>query len=811
MRENLDIAPGPFEDLLIVDISGTVATGYAGKLFANYGARVVNIEPPEGFPTRRLEPLLKGGCSAMHGYLNANKESVVTVDPLMHPAVSAADLILVDPQTLPPSKPLEDFDTNVCAISWFGLNGPYANYHGSDAAILALSGLMRAIGEPQGPPIIPQGYQAQMIGGLSAFNGALGFLLGQAQANKANRSAPSFCLDASIYEASMCLTDLAPINAYNNNPLPSRMGINRFPPTYPLGIWPCKDGWLGVTCLSPGQWHSFCKLLGLDDYAEIPLFQSSVSRLESADVLEPMILEALLKHSAEELFYRGQAMRIPLARVPTMDELFSVDQYVQRQAFADYSCRDETFQGPTLPFRLLKTPPVLGGRVADLGANNERWGNTDHTSNPISGVEKEASPRKEASPSEETLSHLPLQGLRIIDLSMGWAGPLAARNLADLGATVIKVESCTRFDWWRSWEATKEWIEDDGAEKSLPYNYANRNKLDITLDLESDAGRDLLLRLVADADAVVENYSGGVLPRLKLDYEHMAKVNPELVMVSMRAFGCTGPWANFRAYGSTIEHSSGLPHLSGNEHQLPVMQHVAMGDSIAGLNGTAALLTALYHKKLTGQGQFVDLSQAECLFPLAAPGILHQSVYGQKPQRFGNKHADHVPYGVFPCSGEDRWLLLEVQNNVDWQRFCDRYPQFLSFKQLSVVERREQNDKIETALVEWTQDQDAAFLMRELQRMGITAAVLNDGADLLKDPHLLARGYQQFIERDFVGRQPHPSPPWRLGVQPLTVTAPAPTLGQHNQLVLGETLGLNQAELELLAEAGVIGSKPRLK
>ena len=151
----------PFQHLLIVDVSGTIASAYAGKLFADYGARVVNVEPLEGFATRCIEPMLDDGSSAMHGYLNANKESVSTDNPLDHPAVVAADLVLVDPSTCS----IDRISTNICAISWFGMNGPYA---GSDATVQALTGLMRGIGDPEGPPVIPAGYHAQVIGGVSA-------------------------------------------------------------------------------------------------------------------------------------------------------------------------------------------------------------------------------------------------------------------------------------------------------------------------------------------------------------------------------------------------------------------------------------------------------------------------------------------------------------------------------------------------------------------------------------------------------------------------------------------------------------------
>lgn len=782
----------PFQDLLIADISGTVATCYAGKLFADYGARVVNVEPLSGFSTRNLEPLLGNGESALYGYLNAGKESVTTEDAAGHEAVAGADLVLLDPGQVT----FDEIRTNVCAISWFGLDGPYAEYQGSDAVIQALTGLMKGIGEAEGPPLIPSGYQAQMLGGLSAFNGALAQLMGPSAQKTDGEHRSSFVLDASIFEANLCLTELAPINAFNGNPVAFRMGINKFPPTYPLGIWPCRDGWLGVTCLSPSQWHSFCELLELDDLIDVPLFQSSAARLEAADLIEPRILEALRQRSAEELFYRGQAMRIPLARVPTMAELFSVDQYVQRQAFGVYRSGDEAFAGPAIPFRLLESPPKLGGELAALGADNESW---------LGSVG--SYPVRRWPP--ETGSQ-PLAGLKVVDLGMGWAGPLAARNLADLGATVIKVESCTRFDWWRSWEATEEWIESDGAEKSLQFVYVNRNKLNVTLDLESQRGRELLLELVAQADALLENFSGEVMAKLRLDYEHLKAVNPGLVMLSMPPFGGVGPWSGFRAYGSTVEQSSGLPHLNGTESHPPTMLHVAYGDAISGLNGTAALLTALYHKRRTGQGQLVDISQVECLFPLAAPGILHQAVHGVAPPRPGNRHPERVPHGVYPCEGDDNWLLIQVNSDDEWTKLCRLVLPLAPYQSLDAEERQHQCELIESILIEWLSVQDARELMHRLQAEGLVAAVLSDMPGVMQDMHLQARGYWQMLERDFVGVQPHPSPPWRLSAEPISVKTPAPTLGQHNSLVLGEMLGVSESQLEELTSAGVIGTRPRL-
>ena len=221
-----------------------------------------------------------------------------------------------------------------------------------------------------------------------------------------------------------------------------------------------------------------------------------------------------------------------------------------------------------------------------------------------------------------------LRGIRIVDLSMGWAGPLATRHLADMGAEIIKVESCVRFDWFRGWEASQRWIDDNRAEKHPPFNSLNRNKLDVTLDLSRKRGRELLLQLVGLSDAVIENFAASVLPKLGLGYEEFKRVQPAIVMVSMPGFGARGPWRNYRAYGSTAEQAAGLPHLSGDPESPPTHVHIALGDAVAGLNGAAAMLTALRHLRRTGKGQFVDLSHSECLFPFGVHGLAEQALTG---------------------------------------------------------------------------------------------------------------------------------------------------------------------------------------
>ncbi len=359
---------------LVVDMGGSVSTTYCAKLFADYGATVINLETEQGFATRQLPPFTLGASrdSAMHGYLNADKKSVrldCLSDSALAKILSHADLVLSDGLADTPEDTRLRMD-----ISWYGESGPYAEFIGTDAQCFALNGMLRTIGHPEGPPLIPSGYQAQIVGGMTAFVGAMGQVLAQ----ELNPSAPSLRMHTSIFEAVLCFTEVGAITAYNTGLEGERLGINRFPPTYPLGVFPCRDGWIGLTVLTPGQWRTFCELLELTEFSDVDLFQSAVGRLESVDLLEPLICEKLLQLSSKELFYRAQNAGVPLARVPTMEELFQVDQFVHRQAFAQVDFADGTaLLAPTIPFRLFQTPPRLGGAVASLGAHTDEFTGND--------------------------------------------------------------------------------------------------------------------------------------------------------------------------------------------------------------------------------------------------------------------------------------------------------------------------------------------------------------------------------------------------------------------------------------------------
>ncbi len=813
-----DTSAGALAGIHVVDLAGTVATAYCGKLFSDLGAAVTNLEPPgDGHPIRRLPPFHPKAsapeASALATWLSLGKRSVAAgpEDPEGRGLLESGHLILdADPAA---ERRLLEGQTRL-SISWFGASGPYAGRTATDPVINTHTGAARAIGPADGPPILATGHTPQVVAGTLAYVGAVGHLL----ARETGRLDAPLHLDVSILEAAMCITEPGPPGTLATGEIRPRVGINRFWPTYPVGIYPCRDGWLGVTTVTPSQWRSLCSLLGLDELGAEPRYQVSINRLEDADRIDAALRPRLLARTAREWVEAGQAARVPLALAPTPAELFDLEQFRERGAWVEAEHPDQgRFLAAGTPFRLHRTPAATGGKAPRLGAHDatEAAGSHGHAAQPAVDQEQpdRVPARRPAHRQTGRRSDL-LQDIRIVDLTMGWAGPLATRQLADLGADVIKVESCQYFDWWRGWESTPESIAQKLYEQSTAFNTTGRNKLGITLDLTSRRGVDLLLRLVAKSDAVIENYTASVLPRLGLDYERLRQANPELVMVSMPPFGRSGPWMNHRAYGSTVEQASGLPHLNGRAGDPPTMQHVALGDPIAGINAAAALLTALRHRRRTGEGQYVDLSHVQSMFPLAAHGLIEQAVRGAPPERSGGRHPLFAPWGVYPCIGAEPWITVTVETGEQWRGLCDvlgmdaEDPGFAS-----ATDRKQREDELDSALATRTRLHDGLALERRLTSAGVPAAVLRNTLDVLYDPHLEARGYWQWRERAYVGNQPNPSAPFRPvaddgASRPYAVEWPAPTLGQHNREVLTRLLGLSGDELKALERDNVIGTEP---
>lgn len=767
----------PLAHLRVMEAGSGVALAYAGKLFADFGATVVKLEPPGGDPLRREPPLVATGDgsaeSALFAWLNTNKRSVT--EP---PAASGFDVLLEarPTGTRGPEAPI------TALISWFGESGPYAGFAATDVTCRALAGVFTGTGPAEGPPSMLGGIAGAVLGGIAAFNAVAASLLSGAPRR----------LELSIHEANVTVAEYQAAQGLTHPEVDHRHGVNRFAPTCPLGVYRCREGWLGVTIVTPAQFRSFCEMIGAPGLGRDPRFVMGLDRLRHVAELEALFVPRLAERSAAEWFEEAMARRLPFAVVPDMATLLATPTHRARGAFGTVRIGDARFEGPTLPQRLTRTPPLPGGSAPRLGTDDGQ---------PLP-------PRIAKAPVRNT--DLPLAGLRVVDLSMGWAGPLCTRQLADLGAEVVKVEARQYPDWWRGVDPREAFFAERQYEKDLRFGVLNRNKAGVTLDLTAPEGVALLKRLVRDADAVVENYAREVLPKLGLDYPALAAERPDLVMVSMPAFGGSGPWRDARAYGSTLEHASGLPSVSGEADWPPTTNQLAYGDPVGGLNAAAALLTALLHRARTGEGQHIDLAQVECMFPLVAPWIVAQSATGSPGPRLGNRHPTQVPHGCFPCAA-DGWVAVAVTDDAAWQGLCRVVgrPELAADPTLATAAgRRTREAALEAMLADWTRRRIADDAMAALQAEGVAAAALRWPTGLYHDPHLSARGFWQPTERAFLGAHTQPSAPFReAGRGPYAVRRPAPTLGEDNAAVLGGRLGLSAAELERLEADGVIGTE----
>jgi len=776
------------------------ALAYCGKLFADFGAEVVKVEGPGGDPDRSWPPLVDVGGgrreSAFFAWLNTNKQSVIAGpgDAARLVEIAGAADVLIDaragawddpgPAGQPALKARFPHLT-VISLSWFGESGPYKDYKGADAVVRALAGLVRNVGPLEAPAMLSE-HQSYAPAALSGFSAALGALFA---------GGPGRRFEVSIHDANTLIGEFQLAVLTQTGAEEHRWGRNRFFPVFVTGVYPTKQGWLGVTAFSGDQWRGFCDMLGVPELATREGYANPTDRLMRADEIDALVEARLASRTAREWADEAIGRRVPLVVAPDMATLLATKVHRDHGAFGEVRIGEARFEAPVLPQRLTATPPTAVGVAPLAGAQTSTWRPPPPRGAP-------AEPRKA----------LPLEGVRIVDLTMGWAGPVGTRQLADLGAELIKVEGRGYPDWWRGADYTDEGIAAFGYEKPLHFNWVNRNKIGITLDLTSPDGVELLLGLVRTADAVVENYGQGVLTGFGLDYERFRAVRPDIVMMSMPAFGAATPWAEVRAYGSTLEQASGLPLLTGGPDERPTMNHVAYGDPIGGLSACPALLTALLHRQRTGEGQYIDLSQVECLFPLVAPWLIEQAVNGQVSPRSGSRHPAYVPHGCFPCDGDDAWVVIAVTDDVAWRALGDVIgrPDLAGDPALATAAgRRAREAELEAAITGWTRARSPDEAMEALQAAGVAAGAARGLSEVvLYEPHLMARGYWQQVERPHLDLFHQPSPAFREEGTPYPIRRPAPTLGQSTREVLTRILGVTPAELDRLESAGVIGEAP---
>jgi crotonobetainyl-CoA:carnitine CoA-transferase CaiB-like acyl-CoA transferase len=412
----------------------------------------------------------------------------------------------------------------------------------------------------------------------------------------------------------------------------------------------------------------------------------------------------------------------------------------------------------------------------------------------------------------------PLAHVRVVELTTAWAGPMAGRILAFLGAEVIHVEAAGRLDSWRHHSAVFNPRRfPGGVAGERPYNRAsmfnsqNVNKLSLTLDLKKPGGSDAFLALLKTADVLICNFTPGMLERVGFGYGRLKEIKPDIIVCEMPAYGLNGPTAQTTALGPTMEMAAGMASMIGYRGGPPVSTGPAYLDPIGGFNGAAAILTALFHRDRTGQGQHVEVPQVEAAMQFIGEHLLHAAATGQVMPRNGNRVPFAAPHDAYPAAGEDEWVAVAVETDLEFAALCRVIgrPEVADDARFARLEDRLRHaDELDQIVSAWTRGQPKADAARLLQAERVSAAPVQNARDAAESDYLAARSFFTDLNHPEAGRYPHQGLPFHLSGTPGGQRTPAPCLGQHTRQILEDMLGLAPEEIARMDAAGTTAAVP---
>ncbi|MBW2360525.1 MAG: CoA transferase [Deltaproteobacteria bacterium] len=791
------LGPPPLTGTRVLDLSSGIAGPYCTKLLADAGAEVIKVESPSGDHLRRWSATgadLGDEDGAFFRFLNTSKRSVVLSlasaagrEALLDLAVSA-DLVVED---LRPGKldamglghaALSERNPalSLASITPFGGGGPWSQRAANEFTLQAWAGSTHTRGLPNEEPVSVSGWLGEFVAGAFGAPAAL------AAIETARRSGRGKHVDVSIFE-----TMLLSFQQY-------RFIFERFEPGFPSNreidipsIEPAKDGMVGFAVVTGQQWQDFCLLIDQPEFAQVEESQSVQNRFAKREEVWEMIRSYTRERSMAELLERAEMLRVPAApvvegaRVPALDHFKARGVYVENPA---------GFQQPRVPYRLercmsrpFEPAPALGADSAAILAER-------HEREPaiVAGGDAEVAP---------------LRGLRVLDLSAFWAGPVVGNSLSALGADVIKIESTRRPDMMRF---SSGFVRDTLWEWSPIYHGANPNKRCITLDLTTDAGRDILGRLAKDADIVIENFSARVLDNLGIGWEWLHAINPKAILMRLPAFGLDGPWRDRTGFAMTIEQVSGLAWRTGHPDGPPLIPRGPC-DPIAGAHGLFTIQLALRDRERTGEGQLIEVPLVEVGLNAAAEQVIEFTAYGGRIGRQGNRGRNAAPQGIYRALGDDAWVAISVETDAQWEGLVRALgdPAWARAAELaSAPGRLAAHDLLDEKLSRAIAELERDVAVERLLAADVPAAPIISPNSTGENPQARERGFFQEIEHPLTGKTPYPSFPARFDGSFIHWQKPAPTLGQHNDEVLSELLGLTEQELAELRASGVIGERP---
>ncbi|MGO9158085.1 CaiB/BaiF CoA transferase family protein [Mycobacterium sp.] len=798
-------AEPPLAGYTVVDLSTGIAGAYCTKLLADGGANVIKVEPPEGDPLRSWSAsdaaIEAGSDGALFSFLASSKQSVVadpandedvafvvrllaSADAVVWSAGSkVAEHVSFTPEAIHRSNP----HLTVTSITPFGLEGPWRDRAATEFTLQAWSGGIVGLGrgDPERAPVFVGG----QVGGY--FAGAYASAATLTSRHRRISGGTGELLDLSMLETQILGLTYYPVSYFEVLGRPWRDARRLTVP----GVAEAKDGLVDIGCGTAQQWFDLCAMVGHPEWIDE---ESPLTITEQANVYADKLYAWVADNSVDEIRELATAFRIPNAPVGNGANVTTLDHFVERGSFIR-NPRDG-FQQPGHPYRMQPAQLRSPQPAPRLGEHTEQY--------------RAASLIPRPAPNS-VAERLPFTGLRVVDMTTFWAGPCCTHFLAMLGAEVIHVESTRRPDGTRLIAGVPV-TEDQWWEKSPIFTALNTNKKGVTLDLQHPRGRELLRRLIATCDVVVENFTPRVLDQIGLDFAAVQTLQPSVVMMRMPGFGLDGPWRDNPAFAYVIESAAGLSWLTGYPDR-PPFEPYSIGDPNAGVHAINALLLALEHRRRTGQGVLVEAAMVDAALSISAEQIVEYSAYGALLERAGNRGPTAAPQNLYRTADVDEfgrldsWVAIAVETDSQWNGLCEALgsPSWATDPVLAdTAGRRARHDVIDGQLAAWCEHRSGDDIVTTLWDAGVPVAKVMQPHRQPELDQLSFRGFFEVVDHPVHGRANFSTVAMRSSGGPDTFhTRPAPLLGQHNHEVLAE-LGLTAAEIADLEANGIIGRAP---
>jgi len=794
--------------LRVLDLASEGAA-YCGKLLADLGADVVKLEPPGGERGRTRAAHSEPARFAF-AYANAGKRGVVldlerdADRDRLRALAAAADLIVESG----PAGELAERGLGfrelaadhpglvLTSITGFGQTGPQRRFRSNDLVASALGAAMISIGDPADPPVRLASHQADVI---TASLAAASSLVALAHRDATGQGQH---VDVASLEAIAAITHIAGVGKWlEDDVVPKRVGTGLVA-SVPSGAYACKDGLVYLMVNRPAHWEALAKWIHErtgNEEVLLPDFRGpSSNRLPFRELLDVFIGDLTAQLTVAEAYHEGQRRHIAFTPVNTAARILADEHLAARGFFHELVLEDGSrMRAPGAPYRFSRTPWRIAGPVPALGEHQravfDEWSARSAASRPAASP---ASPR------------LPLAGLRVVEFGTGLAAPWIGRILAWAGAEVVKIESRAHPDVPRLFVPPRAPEQGTQPECSPWFTDWSAGKRFVALDLRKPEGAELARRIVERSDAVIANYSTGVLAKLGVGWEALSARNPRLVMLESNGYGESGPFARYVTWGPNIEALSGLCSFSGFPERACTISHFAYPDPLSALHGLVALMAGLRERARSGRGQVIHMSQFETAVAAIGPILLESAATGAEPPRLGNGERDRAPSGCYPCRGDDRWCVIGVEEDDDWQRLVGAMgePAWAREPRFATMAARVANAAaLDERMAAWTRDQDDYAVMERCQRAGVAAGVVQSAEDMLRrDPQLAARGFFETIPHFKRGQVVASGIPLGLTATPGRTTHAGSSVGHDNAYVLREIVGLTQAEYDAALAAGAV-------